>query len=88
MCFSVIEFVICPFYNIRDTGLKIVLLYAESHGYMDGNIFIAYNTFAYCDVDLIHKDSGIIKIHFGKKEKKFFPSPSAHVSCSESFFSE
>ena len=88
MCFSVIEFVVCPFYNIRDTGLKIVLLYAESHGYMDGNIFIAYNTFAYCDVDFIHKDSGIIKIHFGKKEKKFFPSPSAHVSCSESFFSE
>ena len=70
MCFSVIEFVICPFYNIRDTGLKIVLLYAESHGYMDGNIFIAYNTFAYCDVDFIHKGSGIIKIHFGKKEKK------------------
>ena len=77
MCFSVIEFVICPFYNIRDTGLKIVLLYAESHGYMDGNIFIAYNTFAYCDVDFIHKDSGIIKIHFGKKEKKIESQPVA-----------
>ena len=77
MFFSVIEFVICPFYNIRDTGLKIVLLYAESHGYMDGNIFIAYNTFAYCDVDFIHKGSGIIKIHFGKKEKKIESQPVA-----------
>ena len=65
---------------------EIVLLYAESHGYMDGNIFIAYNTFAYCDVDFIHKDSGIIKIHFGKKKRNSSP-PHLHTCPAPRVFS-